>query len=161
MSLSIIVAIAENNAIGKDNKLLWHIPADLKRFKLLTSGHTIVMGKKTFESLPFRPLPNRRNLVITDIQGEQIPGCEMAYSIEDALSKCNIDEESFIIGGGSVYRQFLPLADKLYLTIVNKAFDADTFFPDINFDDWQLIEKTEIHDDPETDFSYSYLIYSR
>jgi len=161
MSISIIVAIAENNAIGKDNQLLWHIPGDLKRFKKITTGHTVIMGKRTYESLPARPLPNRTNMVITDIPGEIFPGCQMAYSIDEAIQKCDKNEENFVIGGGSVYRQFLPIADKLYLTVVRKFFEADTFFPEINFDEWKLIEKTDIEADTEINFSYSYLIYSR
>ncbi len=136
--ISIIVAIASNNAIGKDNQLLWHIPEDLKRFKKLTTGHTIVMGKRTFESLPIRPLPNRRSVVITDIPGEEIEGCVMACSIEDAISKMEPGAENFIIGGGSVYRQFLPVSDKLYLTLVQKDFEADTFFPEIDFEEWNI-----------------------
>lgn len=161
MSISIIVAIAENNAIGKDNRLLWHIPADLKRFKQITSGHTVIMGKKTFESLPVRPLPNRDNIVISDIEGDVIPGCIMAYSIDDAMSKCNPVEENFVIGGGSVYRQFLPLADKLYLTIVRKHYDADTFFPEIDFSQWKLVQQEDVDNDPDTDFRYSYQIFSK
>lgn len=145
--ISIIVAIAENNAIGLENQLLWHIPEDLKRFKKLTTGHTIVMGKRTFESLPIRPLPNRRSIVITDIAGEQIPGCVMAYSIDEAIEKMEPGQENFIIGGGSVYRQFLPLADKLYLTMVKKAYHADTFFPEINFSEWKTVGKTDSQDD--------------
>ncbi len=159
--ISIIVAIAANNAIGKDNDLLWHLSGDLKRFKELTTGHTIVMGKRTFESLPVRPLPNRRSIVITDIEGEQIAGCVMAYSIEDAIAKFDIADENFIIGGGSVYRQFMPIADKLYLTIVHKNFDADTFYPEINFDEWQAIEKQENILDEKSGLTYSYLIYKR
>ena len=114
MSVSIIVAIAENYAIGKDNDLLWHISDDLKRFKQITSGHKIIMGKNTFLSLPIRPLPNRISIVITDDKNDQYEGCIMAYSIEDALAKCEAGEECFVIGGGSIYRQFMPLADKLY-----------------------------------------------
>ncbi|MBK7214799.1 MAG: dihydrofolate reductase [Bacteroidales bacterium] len=145
--ISIIVAIAENNAIGLENQLLWHIPEDLKRFKKLTTGHTIVMGKRTFESLPIRPLPNRRSVVITDIAGEQIPGCVMAYSIDEAIEKMEPGQENFIIGGGSVYRQFLPLADKLYLTMVKKSYQADTFFPEINFSEWKKVEEIDSQDD--------------
>jgi len=156
--ISIIVAIASNQAIGKDNQLLWHIPEDLKRFKRLTTGHTIVMGKRTFESLPLRPLPNRRSIVITDIPGEEIEGCVMAYSIEDAISKMEAGEENFIIGGGSVYRQFLPLADKLYLTLVEKEFEADTFFPDIQWDEWN-IQLQEENDSEQ--FKYTYLNLER
>jgi dihydrofolate reductase len=150
--ISIIVAIAQNNAIGKDNQLLWHIPADLKRFKKLTTGHTIVMGKRTFESLPIRPLPNRRSVVISDIAGEEIEGCVMAYSIADAIEKMDQDNENFIIGGGSVYRQFLPLADQLYLTIVQKDFDADTFL-EIDYTGWETIER-EDHTEEELPYYY-------
>ncbi len=130
--ISIIVAIAENNAIGKNNDLLWHIPEDMKRFRKITSGHKIIMGKRTYESLPYRPLKNRTNIVISDIPGDHYEGCVMAYSIQEAMDHCSPDEECFIIGGGMVYRQFLPLADKLYITRVDKSFDADIFFPDID-----------------------------
>ncbi len=159
--ISIIVAIASNNAIGKDNQLLWHIPDDLKRFKALTTGHTIVMGKRTFESLPIRPLPNRRSIVITDIAGETIPGCEMAYSIDDAISKMENGAENFIIGGGMVYRQFMPLAHKLYLTIVHKDFEADTFYPEIDYSEWVEESKETIDAGDSLGFSYSYIIYNR
>ncbi len=161
MNISIIVAIAENYAIGKDNDLLWHISKDLKRFKELTNGHYIVMGKKTYFSLPKRPLPNRVNMVITDVPGEQIDDCLMAYSIEDAISKMDHKGENFIIGGGSIYRQFMPYADKLYITRVHKDFDADTFFPEISLDEWKLIEKQEVNDDPQNDFTYSFETYER
>jgi dihydrofolate reductase len=161
MNISIIVAIASNNAIGKDNDLLWHISNDLKRFKELTNGHYIVMGKKTYFSLPKRPLPNRTNMVITDVPGEQIDDCLMAYSIEDAISKMDQEGENFIIGGGSIYKQFMPHADKLYITRVHKDFDADTFFPEISLDEWKLIEKYEVKDDPQNDFTYSFETYER
>jgi dihydrofolate reductase len=151
--ISIIVAIAQNNAIGKDNQLLWHIPADLKRFKKLTTGHTIVMGKRTFYSLPIRPLPNRRSIVITDVPGEEIEGCTMAYSIEEAIEKMDSEKENFIIGGGMVYKQFLPLAQQLYLTIVQKDFDADTFL-EIDLTGWEMIEKEE---HPEEELPYYYI----
>jgi dihydrofolate reductase len=159
--ISIIVAIAQNNAIGKDNKLLWHISEDLKRFKRLTSGNKIIMGKNTFYSLPVRPLPNRTNIVITDITGEKIEGCVMAYSIEDAISKCDSERENFVIGGGMVYRQFLPIADKLYLTKVHKDFDADCFFDDINPAEWKLISREDCESDSQNDFTYSYLVYEK
>ena len=159
--ISIIVAIAENMAIGKNNDLLWHIPEDMKRFKRITSGHPVIMGKRTFESLPRRPLPNRRNIVITDIPEEQIEGCEMAYSIPDALAKCNPHEENFIIGGASVYRQFLPIADRLYLTRVHKSFDADVFFPEIEFSKWDIVSSESFPPDDVNDFSYTFEICSR
>ena len=161
MKISIIVAIAANSAIGKDNDLLWYISRDLKRFKDLTNGHYIVMGKKTYFSLPKRPLPNRTNMVITDVPGEQIDDCLMAYSIEDAIEKMDSENENFIIGGGSIYRQFLPLADKLYITRVHKDFDADTFFPGISLEEWKLTEKVDVHDDPQNYFTYSFEIYER
>lgn len=160
-NISIIVAIAQNNAIGKNNDLLWHLPEDLKRFKKLTTGHTIVMGKKTFESLPFRPLPNRRSIVITDIPGEKIDGCEMAYSIEEAIDKCDPEKENFIIGGGSVYCQFLPYANKLYITKVFKDFEADIFFPEINYNDWKLLSREDSPPSEKNDFPYTYTIYSK
>ena len=159
--ISIFVAIAENYAIGKDNNLLWHISEDLKRFKKLTKNHYVVMGKRTYFSLPTRPLPHRTNMVITDITGEQIDNCLMAYSIEDAIEKMDTKKENFIIGGGSIYRQFMPFAQKLYITRVHKDFEADTFFPEISPDEWTLAESQLVSDDPQNDFSYSFEIYER
>lgn len=159
--ISIFVAIAENYAIGKDNDLLWHISEDLKRFKRLTKDHFVVMGKRTYYSLPTRPLPHRTNLVITDVPGEQIDDCLMAYSIEDAVEKMDAEKENFIIGGGSIYRQFMPFAQKLYITRVHKDFEADTFFPEISPDVWRLTESQLIEDDLQNDFTYSFEIYLR
>ena len=158
--ISIIVAIAENNAIGKNNDLLWHIPEDMKRFKKITTGHKIIMGKRTYESLPYQPLKNRTNIVISDIPGDQYDGCVMAYSIEEAMQHCASDEECFIIGGGMVYTQFLPLADRLYITLVNKSFDADVFFPEIDPDTWEETEREEGHGEG-LDFTYSFVTYQR
>jgi dihydrofolate reductase len=160
--LSIIVAIAQNNAIGKDNQLLWHISNDLKRFKRITAGHSVIMGKRTLLSLPSGPLPKRRNIVLSDKLTDCFGGgCETAFSIEDALKKVENENEVFIIGGGMVYEQFLPLADKMYLTIVEKDFDADTFFSEIDFSEWELIEKETIQDDSSVDFSYRYETWIR
>jgi dihydrofolate reductase len=159
--ISIIVAIAENLAIGKNNDLLWHIPGDMKYFKRVTSGHPVIMGKRTYDSLPRRPLPNRRNIVITDLPGETIDGCEMAYSIEEAVALCNPGEENFIIGGASVYRQFLPVTDRLYLTRVHKSFEGDVFFPELDFLAWELISREDHGPDEQNDFTYSYEIYDR
>ena len=159
-TISIIVAIAENDAIGKDNQLLWHIPADLKRFKAITTGHTIVMGRRTFESLPNGPLPKRRNVVISR-HAVAIPGCVMADSIEDAISKMEEGEENFVIGGAEVYRQFMPLADKLYLTLVHKEFDADTFYPAIDFDEWVEVERQDLQAKETLGFDYSYVTYHK
>ncbi len=159
--ISIIVAIAANNAIGKDNDLLWHISKDLQRFKSLTEGHTIVMGKKTYFSLPRRPLPKRTNMVITDVDGEQIDNCLMAYSIDEAVDKMEVDSENFIIGGGSIYRQFMTVADKLYITRVHKDFEGDVFFPEIDSKTWKLLSSEKITNDAQNDFSYTFEIYKR
>ena len=155
--ISIIVAIAENNAIGKDNKLLWHLPEDLKRFKRITEGHKVIMGKNTFFSLPKRPLPGRCNIVLTDKQEEQIDGCQMAYSIDDVLEQCDANQENFILGGGSVYRQFLPIAQKLYLTKVQAAFEAETFFPEIDPLAWEIIEEEKHSADEKHPFGYTFV----
>ncbi len=160
-NISIIVAIARNFAIGKDNNLLWHISADLKRFKKITSGHAVIMGKRTYESLPFRPLPKRTNIVITDVPDEKFEGCTTVYSIQQAIDFCKEDDETFVMGGGSVYRQFLPLADKLYITLIHKDFEADTFFPEVNFDEWNLIEKEDHGPEGDNEFSYSFLVFEK
>lgn len=159
--IAIIVAIAENHAIGLNNDLLWHLSDDLKRFKKITAGHPVIMGKRTYESLPVRPLKNRKNIVITDQPGEVIEGCLMAYSIQEAISLADPHQENFIIGGGSVYRQFLPLADRLYITWVHQAFEADTFFPEISKADWKLVSEEDGPPDTENHFRYSYRIYER
>jgi len=159
--ISIIVAIANNFAIGLNNQLLWHIPADLKRFKKITSGHQVIMGKLTYLSLPVRPLPNRTNIVITDNHEESFEGCTTVYSIDEALYLCNEKEESFVIGGGSVYRQFLPLCNKLYITMVHKDFEADTFFPRFEMDQWKLIVREDHDSDGLNDFSYSFLTFEK
>ena len=160
-NISIIVAISENNAIGKDNRLLFNIPEDMKWFKQITTGHTVIMGRRTFLSLPKGALPNRRNIVISDVGTEIFDNCEMARSIEDALVACNDKEESFIIGGGMVYRQFLPHARRLYITRLHKEFEGDTFFPEINFDEWDEVERKKNQPDEKVPFSYSFIVYQR
>jgi dihydrofolate reductase len=158
--ISIIVAIAKNHAIGKDNNLLWHIPEDLKRFKRLTLGHKVIMGRRTYLSLPYRPLKDRVNIVITDIPGESFEGCVMVYSIEEAIKLCKPDEESFIIGGAMVYKQFMEHADKLYITRVHKDFEADTFFPRIEPEIWDEQARIE-SSDPAASLPYSFINYIR
>ncbi len=160
-NISIIAAIAKNYAIGRNNKLLWHISEDMKRFKSLTTGHTVVMGKKTYGSLPVRPLPNRRNVVITDDMSDRFEGCIMSYSIDDAIQKLPRNEESFIIGGASIYKQFLPLADKLYLTVLDKDFKGDTFFPRYNTDEWKETENISRFFDEKLGFSYAFITLTR
>jgi dihydrofolate reductase len=159
--ISIIVAVSEDLGIGKDNELLWHIPEDLKRFKKLTLGKTVVMGKKTWESLPRRPLPGRKNIVITDEPGECFEGSVAAFSIDDALGKCEKEEEIFIMGGASIYRQFMPLADRLYITHVRKKAPADVYFPKIDPEIWKIIEKEEFKADDTNKIPYTYTIYER
>lgn len=159
--ISIIVAVSDDMGIGRNNDLLWHIPDDLKRFKQLTVGKTVIMGKKTWESLPKRPLPGRRNIVITDKPGECFECSETAYSIGDAISKCKPDEENFIIGGGSIYRQFMPFADRLYITHVHSSSPADIYFPEINPLEWKPVWKQEIKPEPPATLSFTYIIYER
>jgi dihydrofolate reductase len=160
-NISIIVAIAENYAIGKNNDLLWHIPDDLKRFKKLTTGHTVVMGKNTYFSLPIKPLPNRTNIVISDDRTDHFEGCAMAYSIEGAINLMEPQKENFIMGGGMVYRSFLPLANKLYVTRVHKYFDADIFFPEINPEEWQLLSSTEQEQSLPQKLRFTYEVFQR
>ena len=159
--ISIIVAVSEDWGIGKDNELLWHISEDLKRFKRLTSGNTVIMGKRTWESLPKRPLPGRKNIVLTDKEDELIENSVTAYSIEDALGKCEKDEEIFIIGGGSIYRQFMPVADRLFITHVHKKAEADIYFPEIDLNIWEITEKEEFKTNGENSIPYTYAIYER
>jgi len=159
--ISIIAAVSEDWGIGKDNELLWNISEDLKRFKRLTTGNTVIMGKKTWESLPRRPLPGRKNIVLTDDPKECIDCSVTAYSIEDALSKCEKGEEIFIIGGGSVYRQFMPLADRLYITHVHKLAPADVYFPEIDLKIWQISEREEHVTGETSNIPYTYTIYER
>jgi dihydrofolate reductase len=158
--ISIIVAVSDDWGIGRDNDLLFNIPEDLKRFKRLTTGKTVIMGKRTWYSLPRRPLPGRRNIVISDIKEEEIQDAEMAYSIEDAVSKCYTSEESFIIGGGSIYRQFMPLAGRLYITHVHSNAPADVYFPAIDAETWEIEEKEEFPA-KENSPAYTYSVYRR
>lgn len=158
--ISIIAAIARGNrAIGRDNKLLWHIPEDMKYFRELTSGHAVIMGQKTFESIG-RPLPNRTNIVLTLDENFSPKGVTVCHSIEDALEKARKveQEEVFIIGGGMVYSQFLPLAKRLYLTVVNGSFEGDTFFPEYE----EIFTKVVICDKREDEkYKYEFIVLER
>jgi dihydrofolate reductase len=159
--ISIIVAVSDDWGIGMKNELLWHIPEDMKRFKQLTMGKTIIMGKRTWESLPKRPLQGRKNIVLTDIPGEKIDGSVTAYSIDDALAESSSDDEIFIIGGGSVYRQFMDIADRLYITHVHKSAAADVYFPEPAPGKWEIIESQEFISSDEKRIPYTYVIYGR
>ena len=161
MNISIIVAIAENRAIGFENKLLYWLPNDLKRFKALTTGHTIIMGRKTFESLPKGALPNRRNIVLSR-QDIEFPGTERFPSLEAALGACRADEEVFIIGGASVYQEALPLADKLCIThIEDTPAEADAFFPELNPEEWAEGLREEHPADEKHAQAYTFIDYKR
>ena len=155
-----IAAVAENNALGKDNELVWHLPNDFKRFKTLTSGHHIIMGRKTFESFP-KPLPNRTHIIITRQKNYQAEGCIIVDSIEKALSICPKDEDSFIIGGGEIYTLGLAYTDKIEITRVHSSFEADAYFPENNKKDWKL-EKYEFNEkDEKHKYDYTYETYIR
>ena len=155
MTISIIAAIAENNVIGKNNDLIWHISEDLKRFKSITSGHTIIMGRKTYESLPFKPLPRRKNIVISS-KNIKFEGAVTVKSPKEAIDLCKNEDEIFICGGAAIYEAFLPKAEKFYLTQVHESFSGDTFFPEINFDDWLILNSVDNKHDKKTGFRYSF-----
>lgn len=160
--VSIIAAVSSNYAIGKQNKLLWHLPADLKHFKELTTGHTVIMGKRTFESLPNGPLPNRKNIVLRSILSDGITeGYFEADSIEDALELCEKEEQVFIIGGSTVYKGCLDKADNMYITWVHADFPADTFFPQIDSFDWEEISREDHAADEKNPYAYSFVEYIR
>ena len=160
--ISIIVAIAENRAIGKKNDLIVHLSNDLKHFKEVTTGKCVVMGHNTWLSLPGqKALPNRRNIIISDRLDEAPEGYELATSIPEALQMVQDEEEVFIMGGGSIYEQFLPKADRLYLTRIEKEFEADTYFPFINFENWNLIDLQVVDDDPQVDYEYRFEVWER
>jgi len=159
--ISIIVAVSEDWGIGKDNELLWHISEDLKRFKRLTLGNIVIMGKRTWESLPRRPLPGRKNIVLTDNPDETLEDAITAYSLRDSLNKCEKDKEIFIIGGGSIYRQFMTIADRLFITHVHRKAPADIYFPEIDLGIWEITEKKEFKTDCHDGIPYTYTIYER
>ena len=159
--LTIIVAAGENDAIGKDNKLIWHLSDDLKRFKALTSGHNIIMGRKTFESFP-KPLPNRTHVVISRQKDYQAPeGVIIVNSLENAINATRQDNQSFVIGGGEIYKQAILLANKIEMTRVHESFDADTFFPKIDPTIWKEVSNTFHNKDENHEHSFSFITYER
>jgi dihydrofolate reductase len=155
--IKIIVAISKNRVIGDSNKLIWHLPADLKRFKEITTGHPIVMGRKTYESIG-RPLPNRRNIIITRDNNYQVEGCEIVNSIEESLLLTNSD--CFIIGGGEIYKQSLHLANQIYLTQVDEEFEGDTTFPELD-KSWYVSKQENFLSDKKNSYNYSFITYER
>lgn len=160
--ISIIVAIAENGAIGLNNQLIYHISADMKRFKALTTGNTVIMGRKTFLSLPKGALPNRRNIVLSRNPDNTFPGTETFTSIEEALAHCNDDEKIYVIGGAEIYRQAFPIADELNITLVHDTPPlADTFFPDISNKEWKEVSREDLPPEEKTPYPYSFITYER
>lgn len=157
---SIVAAISENNVIGKDNKLLWNLPEDLKRFKQLTAGHTIIMGRKTFESIG-RVLPNRKHIVITRDESYKVDNAnvEIINNIEDLDKYIDSEEEFFIIGGAIIYRQFMSKVNKMYITKINQKFQGDAYFPIINEQEWKVIERTKGIKNEENPYDYEFITY--
>lgn len=167
--LSLIVAVAQNNAIGRNNELLWHISEDLKYFKATTMGHPVIMGRKTYESIG-RPLPGRRNIVITrsgiesaEIKNPQTTSLEVENNLELAISTAkSSDDEFFVMGGGQLYRQTFNSADRLYITkIYAEAENADTFFPEVNGSDWEIVRESERMTDVENSIDFQFIVYRR
>ena len=157
--LTIIAAASENNALGKDNALVWHLPNDFKRFKELTTGHHIIMGRKTFESFP-KPLLNRTHVIITRQKDYEVPeGCVVVSSLKKAIAICSENEESFVIGGGEIYKQSIEEVDKIELTRVHTTIEADTFFPIIDLKDWKLITEEFHPKDEKHKYDFTYLTY--
>ena len=160
--ITIIAAIAKNNALGKNNDLIWHLPADLKRFKITTSGHYILMGRKTFESIG-KPLPNRTSVIITRNNDYFKDGCLIANSLEEALELAKEEEKVFVIGGEQIYKYALEnnLVDVLDITLVHKEFDADAFFPEIDLDIWEQVEREDFIADEKNKYDYSFIRYKK
>lgn len=162
--IAIVVAVARNGAIGKDNDLLWHISADLKHFKALTSGHTVLMGRRTYDSLPKKPLPNRKHLILTSDATYPVPeGGERLADLAacEAYRAAHPDEDIYVIGGGQVYKQLLPYADRLYLTEVRADFEADTFFPAIRSEEWRQVAESEWQTDEKSGLAFRFVDYER
>ena len=160
--LSIIVAVAENNVIGKDNKLIWHLPEDLKRFKKLTTGHTIIMGRKTFESLG-RVLPNRKHVILCNDMELNIEDENVEVLEDISMLKQYIDstEENFVIGGATIYKLLLPYANKIYLTLIHEKFEGDVFFSEIDEREWKIVETEKGLKDEKNPYDYEYITYTR
>lgn len=159
--ITLIAALTRDRALGKGGDMIFHISEDLKRFKKLTTGHPLVMGRRTFESFPNGPLPGRRNLVVSRDAGYSREGIETFTSLEDALAACG-DSEPMVIGGGQIYTQAIPLAHRLLITEIDaEAPDADTFFPEISPDEWELTGASEPRKDPKSGVSFRYLTYER
>jgi len=159
--LSLIAAVARNRVIGKDNQLLWHLPGDMHHFRETTRGKTVIMGRKTWESLPekFRPLPGRQNIVVSRDPAYVAPGATLAASLEDAMKQVETSDEAFVIGGADLYRQALPFAEHLYLTELTADFEGDTSFPEVAPADWKETSRSQLAE--ENGLAYTFVVYQR
>ena len=156
--ITIIAAVSENNVLGKNNKLIWHIPNDLKRFKKLTLGHSVIMGRKTFESIA-RPLPQRKNIILTRNKNYKAKGAVIAHNVKEALNFCENDNQPFIIGGGEIYKLFMSISNKIELTRIHKSYDGDAFFPEILEEKWKLVNSKKNNLNETKIINFSYLTY--
>lgn len=159
--LSIIVAVSRNGIIGDRNSLLWHISEDMRFFRRTTSSHTVIMGRKTFESLGCRPLPKRDNIVITRGDGAQFEGVQIVHSLDEAVRAAAADTEAFIIGGAQIYAEALPVADRLYITRIDRDYTGDTRFPDYPADEWQIISREEHDRGEQFEYPFAFELYER
>jgi dihydrofolate reductase len=160
MIISIVVAADERNGIGKNNQLLWHLPADLKHFRNITYGNAVIMGRKTFESIG-KPLPGRKNIIISSRRDLRIEGVEVVNSIDQALDACRNNKEVFIIGGGNIFRQIINITDKIYYTLVHHRFDADVFFPELDPEKWEVLSVEKHSKDEKNPYDYTFINYIR
>jgi len=156
--ITIIAAVSENNVLGKNNKLIWHIPNDLKRFKKLTLGHSVIMGRKTFESIA-RPLPQRKNIILTRNKNYKAKDTLIAHNVKEALNFCENDNQPFIIGGGEIYKLFMSISNKIELTRIHKSYDGDAFFPEILEEKWKLVNSKKNNFNETKIINFSYLTY--
>ncbi len=160
MTISIIVALSENNVVGINNQLPWHLSADLKRVKALTMGHHLIMGRKTYESIG-KPLPGRTNVIITRNKNFSAEGCVVVSSLTEALEKAKEDNEVFIFGGGEIFREALSKVSKIYMTRIHQHFDGDTHFPDLNPGEWREISRQDFNADEKNNYNYSFINLER
>lgn len=165
MIISLIAAVAENNVIGKNNDLPWHLPADMKYFRDTTMGHCVIMGRKNYDSIPlkYRPLEGRSNIIVTRQKDFKAEGCIVVNSLKDALSECKKRNETevFIIGGGDIFRQSMDIADKIHYTKIHHTFEGDAFFPKLDESKWKLVSKKDLQPDAKNRFPFSFCIYER
>jgi len=165
MIISLIVAVSENNVIGKDNNLPWHLPADVKYFRDITMGHCVIMGRKNYDSIPlkYRPLEGRTNIVVTRQKNFKAEKCMVVHSVEEALNEAKKKNETevFIIGGADIYKQTIDCADKIHYTKINHTFDGEAFFPAIDLNKWKLASRKEVAADEKNKFPFSICVYER